>query len=91
MESAKQAGIPVSVCGEMAGEPEYVSLLVGMGIDELSVAPPVLLPEIKKIIRSVRFDRAGSLAEGVVNAPDPDSALKALEKMNRELLPALPQ
>jgi phosphoenolpyruvate-protein kinase (PTS system EI component) len=39
VDAAHAAGIPVEVCGEAAGEPELTSLLVGLGVDELSVAP----------------------------------------------------
>jgi len=39
VESAHAAGITVEVCGEAAGEPELTSLLVGLGVDELSVSP----------------------------------------------------
>lgn len=50
-------GKPVSMCGEMAGDPTAAVLLLGLGLDEFSVAP-VVLPEIKKIIRSVSFKEA---------------------------------
>jgi phosphoenolpyruvate-protein phosphotransferase (PTS system enzyme I) len=51
IKSAHKAGIQVSVCGEMASEPKYVPLFVGMGIDELSISP-VRLPLTKTIIRN---------------------------------------
>jgi phosphoenolpyruvate-protein phosphotransferase (PTS system enzyme I) len=50
--AARDAGIEVSVCGEMAGNPLGVFLLIGLGINALSVAP-TSLPEVKKVIRSV--------------------------------------
>ena len=52
----------VGICGEMASEPLAVPLLIGLGIDELSVAPS-LLPEIKKIIRSISYEDAKGLAD----------------------------
>lgn len=51
IKSAKQAGIPVSICGEMASNLMYVPLLVGMGIDELSINPLQTLP-VKAAIRN---------------------------------------
>ncbi|HLF14456.1 MAG TPA: phosphoenolpyruvate--protein phosphotransferase [Bacteroidota bacterium] len=51
----------VGICGEMAGNPIAAPLLVGMGIDELSVVPQIL-PEIKKIIRSVSYASLQELA-----------------------------
>ena len=41
-EVGRQAGKPVAVCGEMAGDPHAAQLLMGMGVDELSMAPPAL-------------------------------------------------
>jgi phosphoenolpyruvate-protein phosphotransferase (PTS system enzyme I) len=51
-EAGRTAGIEVCVCGEMAGNPLAVYLLIGLGIASLSVAPSAL-PEVKKLIRSV--------------------------------------
>jgi phosphoenolpyruvate-protein phosphotransferase (PTS system enzyme I) len=51
VRAAKQAGIPVSVCGEMASTPVYVPLLVGLGIEELSINP-AQTAEVKAIIRN---------------------------------------
>jgi phosphotransferase system enzyme I (PtsI) len=51
----------VGICGEMGGNPLAAPLLVGMGIDELSVVPAVL-PEIKKIIRSISFESMQELS-----------------------------
>ena len=41
-EAGRQAGKPVAVCGEMAGDPHAAQLLMGMGVNELSMAPPAL-------------------------------------------------
>ena len=46
----KTNGIWVGMCGEMAGEPEFALLLLGFGLDEFSMSP-VVIPEIKRIIR----------------------------------------
>jgi phosphotransferase system enzyme I (PtsI) len=50
IDAADQAGIPVSMCGEMAGDPRYVQLLLGMGLREMSMHPSALL-ETREIIR----------------------------------------
>jgi phosphotransferase system enzyme I (PtsI) len=50
INAADQAGIPVSMCGEMAGDPRYVRLLLGMGLREMSMHPSALL-ETREIIR----------------------------------------
>jgi phosphoenolpyruvate-protein phosphotransferase (PTS system enzyme I) len=62
IEAAHHSKIPVAICGEMAGDPLATLLLVGLGVDELSVAPFVL-PEIKKIIRAVEFATAKEVAD----------------------------
>ena len=56
---------PVSMCGEMAGDPTATLLLLGLGLDEFSVAP-IVLPEIKKIIRSVSVKEAEEIAQRVL-------------------------
>jgi phosphotransferase system enzyme I (PtsI) len=62
VEAADAAGKPVTICGEMAGMPEYTELLIGLGLRELSVAPGELL-DVKSAIRQVRLDAARSLAD----------------------------
>ncbi len=61
VDEAHKAGIPVSVCGEMAGEPIYTPLLLGLGIDELSMTPP-LLPAVKYLVRAMKMEDARQLA-----------------------------
>lgn len=53
VEAGRRQGIPVSMCGEMAGDPHYVRLLLGMGLRELSMQPNSLL-EVKEIVRRSR-------------------------------------
>jgi phosphotransferase system enzyme I (PtsI) len=52
IDAAHAAGIWVGICGELAGDIEFTPLLIGLGIDELSVSAP-LVPRIKKAIRSL--------------------------------------
>jgi len=62
--AAHAAGIPVAMCGEMAGEPVYTQILVGLGIDSLSMNA-VSIPRVKKILRATRLDDARRLAGGL--------------------------
>jgi phosphoenolpyruvate-protein phosphotransferase (PTS system enzyme I) len=64
IDAGHKRKIWVGLCGEMAGNPLATPLLVGMGIDELSVFPGIL-PEIKKIIRSLSHKEAKDLAQAV--------------------------
>jgi len=57
-----EAGIWVGMCGEMAGEPLVIPLLLGMGIDELSVSPNAV-PEVKKVIRSISLDESRKIKD----------------------------
>ncbi|MFH1614763.1 MAG: phosphoenolpyruvate--protein phosphotransferase [Planctomycetota bacterium] len=66
VQDAHKARIGLSICGEMASEPEYVMLLLGMGVTTLSVAPP-MIPEVKQIIRSVRMEKCNQLARKVIS------------------------
>lgn len=54
VRAAKEAGIPVSVCGEMAGNPLTAPLLIGLGVTELSTAPGAV-PAMKEVVRRIRL------------------------------------
>src|SRR5262249_49454284 len=60
-EAAKRAGIPLGVCGELAGVPEAAVLLAGLGVNELSMAPAAI-PIVKERLRQVSFEQAGEMA-----------------------------
>ncbi|MEI8089228.1 MAG: phosphoenolpyruvate--protein phosphotransferase [Opitutaceae bacterium] len=61
VDEAHRAKVPVSVCGEMAGDPVLVPLLLGLGVDALSMAPP-LLPAVKYLLRAMTMADARDLA-----------------------------
>lgn len=65
IDAGHSKGIWVGMCGEMAGEPAFAPLLLGLELDEFSV-PITSLLKIKRIIRSVRYDQAKKLAEKVL-------------------------
>lgn len=67
LEVGKAAGLPVSVCGEMASEPLSAVLLLGLGYDTLSVSPPAL-PLVKWVVRSVPEDSARRAASAALTA-----------------------
>ena len=62
IEAGHAKGIPVGMCGEMASDPKYTLLLLGMGLDQYSTNADALL-KIKKIIRSVSFAEAQEIAQ----------------------------
>ncbi|MCC6849272.1 MAG: phosphoenolpyruvate--protein phosphotransferase [Deltaproteobacteria bacterium] len=65
VEAGRAAGKKTSVCGEMAGNPAYAELLLGLGVRSFSVTPGEIL-EIKKVIRAASLARARQLAARVL-------------------------
>ena len=66
--AAKAANIPVTICGEMAGEPMIAPVLLGLGIRELSMSA-VSVPEVKSVIRSMRVSDAEALVHRIQKLP----------------------
>ncbi len=62
VDSAQQAGIEVSMCGEMAADPRYTALLLGLGLRQLSVSSRAI-PEIKSRIRELSVAELGPVTE----------------------------
>jgi phosphotransferase system enzyme I (PtsI) len=78
LEVGKEAGLPVSVCGEMASEPLSAVLLLGLGYDCLSVSPPAL-PLVKWVVRTVPEEstrRAAAAALAATSAAEVSSILR---------------
>jgi phosphotransferase system enzyme I (PtsI) len=65
IDSAHDAGIKVGMCGEMSGETAFALILMGLGLDEFSM-PPLAIPEVKYIIRSVTYAQAQDIAKKVL-------------------------
>ncbi|MGE0872664.1 MAG: phosphoenolpyruvate--protein phosphotransferase [Kofleriaceae bacterium] len=63
-QAGNAAGISVTVCGEMAGEPQIAPVLIGLGIRELSMSS-VAVPEVKAMIRSIKLADAEELVAKV--------------------------
>jgi phosphoenolpyruvate-protein kinase (PTS system EI component) len=74
VEAAHARGISVEVCGEAAGEPPLVALLVGLGVDELSVAP-ARLDEVRSVVRGLSSDEAAATARAALEAGSAAEAL----------------
>lgn len=89
IERGKQEKVWVGMCGEMAGDPLATMLLLGLGLDEFSVVPSVL-PEIKKIIRSVHFSEAKHLAKKVLEMDTEDEIKSYLQTLMKQKFPDIP-
>ncbi len=68
VQSAHQGGIPVAICGEMAAEPIYALILLGLGLDEFSMNP-IAIPKVKKILRMMRYEETRALVDQLFQFP----------------------
>src|SRR5678809_96559 len=78
--------ISVSVCGEMAGEPLYTLLLLGLGLTLFSMNGPDI-PEAKKIIRSTSMEHARHVARRVMSFDSERQVMHFLREETRRLVP----
>jgi phosphoenolpyruvate-protein phosphotransferase len=81
--AAHEAGIWVGVCGEMGGDPDALPLLVGMGIDELSMSPS-LIPHAKSLIRKMRLEKTIALSRVALEQDSAEEVRLEARKINWE-------
>jgi len=79
VEAAHRAGKWVGLCGEMAADPSLTVVLVGLGLNELSVSP-VQAPKIKKIIRNTSYAQARDLANDLLESPNREELIKRFKR-----------
>ena len=65
IEAGHRADIQVAMCGEMAGEPLYIQILLGLGLDELSMNP-VTIPRVKQVIRLISYEESRRFVKEVL-------------------------
>ncbi len=88
VEAGHRAGIPVGICGEMAGEPLYAVVLVGLGLEEFSVSP-YLVPEIKTIIRASTYGEARELADRCMSLHTPSDVRTVVNEFMSRRYPGI--
>lgn len=86
VDAGHNEGKQVSLCGEMSGEPSQAILLIGMGIDALSMSSASILP-IKKLIRSIRWSDAQKLVNDVLDLPTATEIEEYVIAKTKELAP----
>jgi len=86
VRSAKRREVPVSVCGEAAGEIEYTMLLIGLGLRSLSVTPS-LIPTVKRVIRSVDVTMCERVARKVGSFDSERQVSAFLRDQTRAIIP----
>ncbi len=82
--SARRNDIPVSICGEMAGEPRYAPVLLGMGVRELSMSARSI-PRVKQRIRNIDVAPAARRAEAILDQSDEGRIAALLDDFNEGL------
>jgi phosphotransferase system enzyme I (PtsI) len=87
-DAAHRAGIWCGLCGEMASEPALTPLLLGLGVDELSTAPP-LVPQVKFLIRNLKMEDALALAEFALNCESGKEILEKSQALAKSAAPGL--
>ena len=86
--AAKNAGIKVAICGEMAGDPLCAFILVGLGLDELSMSAQSI-PMIKKIVRSISMKEAQADLEQIMQLETAKEVRKFIVKKMKPLISEL--
>ncbi|MCR4347043.1 MAG: phosphoenolpyruvate--protein phosphotransferase [Sulfuricaulis sp.] len=82
IQAGKNARIPVAMCGEMAGDPRYTRLLLGLGLTEFSMHPATML-EIKKIVRGANVGQLTRFAKELLKVRDTREIHARVEKQSR--------
>ncbi|NQT32721.1 MAG: phosphoenolpyruvate--protein phosphotransferase, partial [Candidatus Omnitrophica bacterium] len=88
IDNGHAQGIPVALCGEMAGDVTLTMILLGLGLDEFSTSP-IAVPEVKKVIRSVNFSDAKEIAEIARTFSTGEEVRKFAKARLMELVPDL--
>jgi len=88
VDAAHARGIKVSVCGEMAADPVFTPLLIGLGVDELSAAPPLVV-QIKFVIRRLKLSDCRELADQALETESPAEILSQCAALSQRCAPGL--
>ena len=86
IRAGQRHDVPVSLCGEMGGDPLYTLLLLGLGLRTFSISIPAI-PEIKKVIRSVTLEQANEVARRVMSFDSDKEIINFLRAETRKVLP----
>jgi phosphoenolpyruvate-protein phosphotransferase (PTS system enzyme I) len=86
VKAAHNAGIEVSLCGEMAGDPFCIPILLGMGINELSLTATGI-PQLKKLIRSLSRAEAEKDLENILKLKTSEEVRKYIHTITKDYLP----
>lgn len=82
IQAGNRAKIPISMCGEMAGDPTYTRLLLGLGLREFSMHPATLL-EVKRIVKESNISKLSVIAKRALKADSQSKMMSILAKLNQ--------
>jgi len=85
---ARRHNLPVSVCGQIAGDPRFTPLLVGLGVNELSMPPNAIGP-VRRVVRNLQMADAELAAHQVLECETPQKALNISMKMLWDVAPEI--
>ncbi|MEK7469797.1 MAG: phosphoenolpyruvate--protein phosphotransferase [Planctomycetota bacterium] len=88
IDAGARAERPVSMCGEMSGDPLFTALLLGFGLRSFSAVPSAL-PEVKKVLRSVSIPEAKAIAKDALDLPDAHQVVEYLTEKTKRIIPEL--
>lgn len=86
VEAAKKEGIEVAICGEMAGDPLAITLMVGLELDSLSMNP-ISISRVKKILRSITKEQSTQILNKALKLLSAEDVGKLLKRKTSHLLP----
>ncbi len=69
----------MTVCGEIAGDPTFLPILIGLGVDELSMGSP-MIPEIKYVLGRMSTTEAEALVKEIIDSPNSASTVERLKE-----------
>ncbi len=81
IKAGRKAGIPVSMCGEMAGESRYTRLLLGLGLRDFSMQP-TMVPEVKRIVQESNVDELTKKVRRVLQLPSAVEVDALVDRLN---------
>jgi phosphotransferase system enzyme I (PtsI) len=81
IRGANKAGVPVAVCGEMAGDARLTRILLGFGLRQFSMHPAQLLSVKQQVLKS-DLEQVTALANRMLKSEDPEKLHLLLERMN---------
>jgi phosphotransferase system enzyme I (PtsI) len=87
---AREKGVEVLICGEMAGYPIHIPILMGMGMDGLSINP-LSIPPVKHMIRSIRMEETGAVAAEALKLHSAEKVFQMLQSTYKDVLEEIGQ